>query len=104
MPVGVYLSGGIDSSVIAGIVTHLAKEQNRAMGSLPATDRVSCFSVAFEKTSGFDESGESILLLFLRSVLMSTDVAERTADFLGVKQYKQIMNEEAFAVRFEDAT
>lgn len=27
VPVGVYLSGGIDSSVIAGLVTHLAKEQ-----------------------------------------------------------------------------
>ena len=57
VPVGVYLSGGIDSSVIAGIVTHLVKEQSLAMGSLPSTDRVSCFSVAFEKTSGFDESG-----------------------------------------------
>jgi asparagine synthase (glutamine-hydrolysing) len=57
VPVGVYLSGGIDSSVIAGIATHLVKEQSQAMGSLSPTDRVSCFSVAFEKTSGFDESG-----------------------------------------------
>lgn len=44
--------------------------------------------MAFEKTSGFDES----------------DVAERTADFLGLKQHKQVMNEEALARRFEDAT
>lgn len=57
VPVGVYLSGGIDSSVIAGIVTHLVKEQSLTMGSLPKTDRVSCFTVAFEETSGFDESG-----------------------------------------------
>lgn len=57
VPVGVYLSGGIDSSVIAGLVTHLAKKQGQAMGSLPVEERVSCFSVAFEKTSGFDESG-----------------------------------------------
>ncbi|KAK5167962.1 uncharacterized protein LTR77_006529 [Saxophila tyrrhenica] len=88
VPVGVYLSGGIDSSVIAGIVTHLVKEQSLTMGSLPPTDRVSCFSVAFEKSSGFDES----------------DVAERSSEFLGVKQYKQIMDEEAFASRFEEAT
>lgn len=57
VPVGVYLSGGIDSSVIAGLVTHLAREQGRSLGSIPAEERVSCFCVAFEKTSGFDESG-----------------------------------------------
>lgn len=32
------------------------------------------------------------------------DVACRTSEFLGVKQYTQTMNEEAFAARFEDAT
>ena len=37
-------------------------------------------------------------------MLMRVDIAERTAEFLGVKQYKQIMDEEAFASRFEDAT
>lgn len=41
VPIGVYLSGGIDSSVLAGIITYLVKEQNRTMGSLPPTDRVS---------------------------------------------------------------
>lgn len=35
---------------------------------------------------------------------MMKDVATRTADHLGVKQYKQMMNEEALASRFEDAT
>ena len=40
--VGVSLSGGIDSSVIAGLVTHLAKKQGQAMGSLPVEERVSC--------------------------------------------------------------
>lgn len=57
VPVGVYLSGGIDSSAIAGMVTHLANEQGRAVGSLPASERVSCFCVQFERESGFDESG-----------------------------------------------
>lgn len=88
VPIGVYLSGGIDSSVVAGLVTHLAKEQGRAVGSQPAEERISCFCVAFDKTSGFDES----------------DIAERTAEWLGVKIHKQIMDEEGFASRFEDAT
>lgn len=104
MPVGVYLSGGIDSSVIAGIVTHLVNEQGQAMGSLPATDRVSCFSVAFENTSGFDESGKFGTVSAPSIVITRLDIATRTADFLGVKQYKQIMTEEALAERFEDAT
>lgn len=32
------------------------------------------------------------------------DIAERTADWLGVKMHKQTMNEDALAARFEDAT
>lgn len=60
VPVGVYLSGGIDSSVIAGMAVHLAKE-GRAMGSMHAKDRVSCFTISFDKTSGFDESGMTFL-------------------------------------------
>lgn len=88
VPVGVYLSGGIDSSVIAGMVTHLVKEQGIAMGSKNPTDRVTCFSIAFDEESGFDES----------------DISNRTADWLGVKYIKKLMNEEELAKRFEDAT
>ena len=69
VPVGVYLSGGIDSSVIAGLVTHLAKEQGRVLGSLPPGERVNCFSVAFEETSGFDESGKNLLAAILRLLI-----------------------------------
>lgn len=58
VPIGVYLSGGIDSSVIAGLTAHLVNEQGNRMGSLPASERVRTFSVAFDKDSGFDESGE----------------------------------------------
>lgn len=57
VPIGIYLSGGIDSSVVAGLTTHLVKEMGTRMGSLPAKDRVSCFSIQFDETSGFDESG-----------------------------------------------
>ncbi|KAK6389737.1 hypothetical protein LTR65_006219 [Meristemomyces frigidus] len=87
VPVGIYLSGGIDSSVIAGMVAHLVKEQNVAVGSAPPSDRVTCFSIAFEEDSGYDESA----------------IANRTAEWLGVKYVKKLMNEEELARRFEDA-
>lgn len=88
VPIGVYLSGGIDSSVIAGMVTHLVEKQGVSMGSAPASERVCCFSIAFEEASGFDES----------------TIALRTAGWLGVKFEKKLMNEEELAKRFEDAT
>jgi asparagine synthase (glutamine-hydrolysing) len=88
VPVGIYLSGGVDSSVIAGMVTHLVKEQGIAMGCADPTERVSCFSVAFDADSGFDESS----------------IANRTAESLGVRYIKKHMNEQELAKRFEDAT
>lgn len=88
VPIGVYLSGGIDSSVIAGMITHLVKEQGIAMGSAPPNERVCCFSIAFDEDSGFDESS----------------IANRTAEWLGVKYQKKHMNEAELASRFEDAT
>jgi asparagine synthase (glutamine-hydrolysing) len=87
VPIGIYLSGGIDSSVIAGMVTHLIKEQGVTMGSAPASERVTCFSIAFDEESGFDESS----------------IANRTAQHLGVKYEKKLMNEAELAKRFEDA-
>jgi len=56
VPVGIYLSGGIDSSVIAGMVTHLVKEEGLNVGSHDPTKRICCFSIAFDEESGFDES------------------------------------------------
>lgn len=88
VPVGVYLSGGIDSSVLAGIVTHLVKERGQQVGNEKETDRVSCFSIAFDEDTGFDES----------------DISNRTADWLGVKFHKKHMGEAALAEHFEDAT
>jgi len=88
VPVGVYLSGGIDSSVIAGMIAHLAKEEGVSLGSGDAKDRISAFSIAFDEDSGFDESS----------------IADRTAQWLGVKYIKKLMNEDELAKRFEDAT
>ncbi len=57
VPVGIYLSGGIDSSAIAGIAAKLVKE-GTTMGSKSARERIACFSIAFDAESGFDESRE----------------------------------------------
>ena len=58
VPVGIYLSGGIDSSVLAGMATHLVKKRGLQMGSQDAKKKICCFSIAFDEESGFDESGE----------------------------------------------
>ena len=86
--VGVSLSGGIDSSVVAGMVNHLIRHEGSKIGSEAASERLSCFGIAFDEDSGFDES----------------ITANRTADFLGVKFYKKHMNEQELANSFEDAT
>ena len=89
VPVGVYLSGGIDSSVIAGMITHLVKEQGERMGNSHAhNERVSCFGIAFGEDSGYDESS----------------IADRTAKHLDVQYHKILMDEDELARRFEDAT
>ncbi|KAI3536376.1 asparagine synthase [Colletotrichum filicis] len=56
VPIGIYLSGGIDSSLVAGIVTHLVRDEGIKIGSKDATSRISCFTIQFPKESGFDES------------------------------------------------
>ena len=85
--VGVSLSGGIDSSVVAGMVNHLMREGAK-IGSEDENERLSCFGIAFDEDSGFDESV----------------TANKTAEFLGVKFYKKHMNEQELANSFEDAT
>jgi asparagine synthase (glutamine-hydrolysing) len=55
--VGVSLSGGLDSSIVAGIVNQLMKEGERVGGDA-VTERLSCFGIAFDEESGFDESGD----------------------------------------------
>ncbi|ORX34308.1 hypothetical protein BD324DRAFT_637479 [Kockovaella imperatae] len=85
VPVGIYLSGGIDSSAIAGIAAHLVKTEKISMGSV--SEQVRCFSIGFDDTD-FDES----------------EIAERTAAFLGVSYHRAHMSEATLADHFEEAT
>ncbi|KAL8788672.1 MAG: hypothetical protein Q9195_007173 [Heterodermia aff. obscurata] len=59
VPVGVYLSGGIDSSVIAGMAKHLLDSGQAKLGSEGDEQKLTCLSLAFAKGSGYDESGKS---------------------------------------------
>ncbi|KAI0394653.1 asparagine synthase [Xylariaceae sp. FL0594] len=83
VPVGIYLSGGLDSSAVAGIVKHLVAEEGATMGNI---ERIACFCIAFDRNSGFDES----------------PIAERTAKHLGVQLHIKDMNEAEIAKHFEE--
>lgn len=103
VPVGVYLSGGLDSSAIAGMVAHLLREGGAQLGNDDSRDlsRMKCFTVQFDKDSGADESGELDILLLLMSA-DSTDIAQRTAEWLGVDFHPVHLDEAAMAAKFED--
>ena len=86
-PIGLYLSGGIDSSIIAGMTTDLLHEKKNSATNGSTQRRPVCFSIAFEGRE-FDES----------------QVAQRTADYLGIQLHIQRMNEELLARHFAEAT
>ena len=66
VPVGIYLSGGLDSSAVAGMVAHLIREGTK-IGDDTSQDlsRMRVFTVQFDKASGADESGQFHLPIFL---------------------------------------
>ncbi|PHH82725.1 hypothetical protein CDD82_5080 [Ophiocordyceps australis] len=84
VPIGIYLSGGIDSSSVAGIVTHLSRTQGLPINN----SQLVCFCVEFPAASGLDES----------------DVAQRTAQWLGAKLVKIKVDQQVLADCFVDAT
>lgn len=86
VPIGVFLSGGIDSSALAGMVTHLMKTEGTQLGTAPPSEAINCFSVKF---IGEEHDEEPI--------------ARRTAEWLGVKMHHVEMTEETFADNIEDA-
>ncbi|KAJ7140776.1 hypothetical protein C8R44DRAFT_974542 [Mycena epipterygia] len=80
VPLAVYLSGGIDSSAVAGIATHVLREQN-------PNAKVTAFTLAYVEDEITDES----------------PIAARTADHLGAEIYKVKATETALVDLFEDS-
>ncbi|KAL9078976.1 MAG: hypothetical protein Q9157_002119 [Trypethelium eluteriae] len=90
VPVGFYLSGGIDSATICGMATLAVEGWSRKSGLDPAEikKRLKCFCIGFEEETRFDEG----------------PIAQRTADMLGLELITDRMNEAKFAENFSDAT
>ena len=59
VPVGIHLSGGIDSAVIAGMAKHLLDTGQAKLGMLDTNQQLQCLGVSFDKDSGYDESGNT---------------------------------------------
>lgn len=59
VPVGIHLSGGIDSAVIAGMAKHLLDTGQAKLGRLDTNQQLQCLEVSFDKDSGYDESGNT---------------------------------------------
>lgn len=66
VPVGIYLSGGIDSSIVAGMVAHLVRTEGLKIGNNDGSS-IRCFSIAFDADSGFDESSKSLQPTLIQS-------------------------------------
>lgn len=105
IPIGIYLSGGIDSSVIAGVVAHLIKQQGEKLGNAEELERMCCFSIAFDEDSGYDESSEFSKdnQRFVAPLTHLAGIADETARWLDVDLYKKRMNEGELARYFKDA-
>ncbi|KAL4732896.1 nucleophile aminohydrolase [Aspergillus similis] len=78
--VGIYLSGGLDSSAIAGMAKYLL-QQGKPLGRDTSGDisKMSCYTIRFGEGSGVDESG--IKKTFLHPVtLTEEEIASRFED------------------------
>lgn len=79
VPVGIYLSGGIDSSAVLGIASELLRKKN-------ANVKIDAFTISFSEKKNLDES----------------DIAERTAQHLGVNFHKLEVCEKDLTTAFDD--
>ena len=86
VPVGILLSGGVDSSTVAGIASHLARQRLEKTGG-KAPPLPTCFTIAFPNDSELDESS----------------IAARTAEHLGLPLEKVVVSEQNLADEFEES-
>ncbi|OAA58658.1 asparagine synthase [Akanthomyces lecanii RCEF 1005] len=90
VPMGLYLSGGIDSSAIAGIVAYLVSKEDRRFGNCMNDanhpPRIKCFTVGYTDAT-YDESVEWLSKRF----------------GLQVECHKLEMDEQKLADNFEDS-
>jgi asparagine synthase (glutamine-hydrolysing) len=86
VPVGILLSGGVDSSTIAGMASHLARQRLDTTGG-KAPPLPTCFTIAFPDDSELDESS----------------IAARTAEHLGLSLEKVVVSEQTLADEFDEA-
>lgn len=82
VPMGVYLSGGVDSSSIAGIVSHLLKNGMTPKG-VNLSEHFKCFTI------GFDHEESELA------------IAKRTAEFVGAQFCPFEVNESLLCEHFE---
>lgn len=86
VPVGILLSGGVDSSAVAGMAAHLAKQRVEA-GDVSVAQLPTCFTIGFPDDDELDESA----------------IAQRTAEHLGLPIEKVIVDEQVLADEFDEA-
>ncbi|KAK1509603.1 asparagine synthetase [Colletotrichum tamarilloi] len=87
VPVSIYLSGGLDSSIVAGITTQLVRERGVKLGNQDIKNRITCLSISFASDSQYNEY----------------DIAERTEEWLDLNTVKKVMDEEELAKHFADS-
>jgi asparagine synthase (glutamine-hydrolysing) len=57
VPIGIYLSGGIDSAIIAGMAAHIVSQETATKGD-SVMKPITCFGIGFERGDEFDETRE----------------------------------------------
>ncbi|KAJ7622565.1 putative asparagine synthase [Mycena polygramma] len=80
VPLGIYLSGGIDSAAVAGMATKLLKDKN-------PNAKVATFTLAFRDAGNNDEG----------------PIASRTAEFIGAEEHMVQVTEVDLVSVLEDA-
>ena len=83
--VGILLSGGVDSSAVAGMSAEVSRRRRAMNSAAPALP--TCFTIAFPDDDDLDESA----------------VATRTAEHLGLPIDKVVVTEQMLADEFDEA-